>query len=142
MKKLNTSVVENELTQGSVFFRKSQPDQATDEGSLSLPAQSQTRKKGQISASSVRKTQQRKPDAVRKTERTENRTEKRSVLLPLKRATKRYSFEFFTDQLATLKKLEGQAMMAGKGFNKSDFMRRALDEYFEKVGVELVEPKG
>ena len=33
-------------------------------------------------------------------------------------------------------------MMAGKGFNKSDFMRRALDEYFEKVGVELVEPKG
>src|SRR5258708_7025648 len=37
--------------------------------------------------------------------RTEVRSEKRSVPLPFKRRTKRYSFEFYEDQVFTVKKM-------------------------------------
>ena len=69
MKKLNTSVVENELTQGSVFFRKSQPDQATDEGSLSLPCSIADKEKG---------ANKRKLSSENSTEKTRRRSENRT----------------------------------------------------------------
>jgi hypothetical protein len=43
--------------------------------------------------------------------RTELRSENRSVVLPLKRRTKRYSFEFYEDQLVRLKQLKIKAEM-------------------------------
>lgn len=72
----------------------------------------------------------------KKTERTENRTEfrteNRSVSqheLPVKRRTKRYSFEFYDDQLMKLKQLKHQAEMRGERVSLSDMAREAMDQY-------------
>lgn len=73
------------------------------------------------------------------TERTEFRTEKRSenrtVILPYKRPTRRYSFEFYEDQLRVLKKLKYEAEMVGERVNLSDFAREALDQYLKTKGL-------
>lgn len=76
---------------------------------------------------------------VRKTERLEDRTENRSEMrsenrtatLPLKRRTKRYSFEFFDDQIVTLKQLKIKAEMDGESLSLSEMARAALDEYLK-----------
>lgn len=70
----------------------------------------------------------------RKSERTEDRTEirseKRTVFpLPIKRRTRRYSFEFYEDQLIKLKQLKYRAEMAGGRLTLSDLAREALDLY-------------
>lgn len=70
---------------------------------------------------------------VRKTERSENRSEIRSeirtVNLPLKRRTKRYSFEFYDDQIDRLKELKVKAEGDGESLSLSEMVRAALDEY-------------
>lgn len=72
-------------------------------------------------------------DAERKSERTEIRTEKRSeselATLPIKRRTKRYSFEFYDDQIVKLKQLKRQAEDRGESLTLSDIARTALDRY-------------
>lgn len=72
-------------------------------------------------------------DPERKSERTENRTEKRSEpdlsTLPIKRRTKRYSFEFYDDQIVKLKQLKRQAEDRGESLTLSDIARTALDRY-------------
>jgi hypothetical protein len=69
----------------------------------------------------------------RKTERsnarTDSRTEKRTDTLPTKRRTKRYSFEFFEDQLLHLKRVKYQAELRGNVLSLSDIVRQALDTY-------------
>lgn len=62
---------------------------------------------------------------VRKTERSENRT----ANLPLKRRTKRYSFEFYDDQIDRLKELKVKAEGDGERLSLSEMVRAALDEY-------------
>ena len=71
--------------------------------------------------------------------RTEIRSEHRSSAespqsteLPYKRATKRYSFEFYIDQVETIRKMRLQAQIEGKNLNQSDIVRQALDEYLQK----------
>lgn len=74
---------------------------------------------------------------VRKTERSEKRTENRSEIrsenrtanLPLKRRTKRYSFEFYDDQIDRLKELKVKAEGDGESLSLSEMVRAALDEY-------------
>ena len=72
---------------------------------------------------------------VRKSERSEFRTEKRSenrsVDLPIKRHTKRYSFEFYADQIVSLKQLKVKAEMDGESLSLSEMAREALDEYLK-----------
>jgi hypothetical protein len=69
------------------------------------------------------------------TERTEDRTEKRSEnrtgRLPLRRKTKRYSFEFFDDQIFLLKQLKREAEDRGEQLTMSDIAREALDRYLK-----------
>jgi hypothetical protein len=60
------------------------------------------------------------------------RSEKRTVNLPIKRRTKRYSFEFYEDQLIQLKKLKYQAEMTGEQITQSDMVREALDLYLKE----------
>lgn len=57
------------------------------------------------------------------------RTEKYSTTLPTKRRTKRYSFEFYEDQLLKMKQLKYQAEMNGERLSLSDIVRVALDDY-------------
>ena len=68
---------------------------------------------------------------LRTDDRTENRTEFRPEGLPVKRRTKRYSFEFYEDQLVRLKQLKIQAELAGEGLSLSDMVRSALDDYLD-----------
>lgn len=63
--------------------------------------------------------------------RTVIRTEKRTDDLPIKRRTRRYSFEFYEDQLTHLKRLKYQAEMDGKVLSLSDLVRQALDMYLQ-----------
>lgn len=76
----------------------------------------------------------REVQAKQKSERTENRSEKRTLDLhsiPEKRNTRRYSFEFYDDQILKLKRLKYQAEIAGKRVNLSDFAREAFDQYLK-----------
>lgn len=72
---------------------------------------------------------------VRKTERSEkrseNRSENRTANLPLKRRTKRYSFEFYDDQIEKLKELKVKAEGDGESLSLSEMVRAALDEYLK-----------
>ncbi len=69
--------------------------------------------------------------SVRKTERSEFRSENRTANLPLKRRTKRYSFEFYTDQIEQLKQLKVKAEMDGESLSLSEMARAAMDEYLK-----------
>jgi hypothetical protein len=70
-------------------------------------------------------------ETERNSERTLFRTENRTVALPLKRRTKRYSFEFYEDQIVKLKHLKYQSEMAGENLKLSDMAREALDLYLK-----------
>ena len=63
--------------------------------------------------------------------RTEERTETRTTGLPLKRITKRYSFEFFEDQITRLKQIKYRTEMTGERIAMSVIVREALDEYLQ-----------
>jgi hypothetical protein len=75
------------------------------------------------------------PPTERFSERSEFRTENRTVDLPLKRRTKRYSFEFYDDQLTQLKRLKMQAEMSGESVSLSEIVRVALDDYLKRQNV-------
>jgi len=63
--------------------------------------------------------------------RTEFRSEKRTADLPVKRKTKRYSFEFYDDQIFKLKQLKREAEDNGENLTLSDMAREALDFYLK-----------
>jgi hypothetical protein len=73
--------------------------------------------------------------SVRNSERTENRSENRSVLSPSnvlsRRRTTRYSFEFYEDQILKLKEVKHRAEMNGAKVTLSDIAREALDQYLK-----------
>ena len=73
--------------------------------------------------------------SVRKSERTEIRSDLNSATskgkIPVKRLSRRYSFEFYDDQILKLKQLKYEAGLAGKLLSLSDFVREALDEYLQ-----------
>lgn len=71
------------------------------------------------------------PVSERFSVRSEFRSEKRTVALPVKRRTTRYSFEFYDDQILALKRLKYEAEMAGTKVNLSDFAREAFDLYLK-----------
>ena len=79
--------------------------------------------------------------SVRKSERSELRSENRTVQLPATRRTKRYSFEFYADQLITLKRMRAEAELAGKSINLSSVVRIALDEHLKNLGAKIVDSK-
>ena len=78
---------------------------------------------------------------VRISERTDIRSEIRSVDLPVRRRTKRYSFEFFEDQIIRLRQMKIEAVMQGKSIFLSQIVRQALDEFFEKHDTNRTEKR-
>ncbi len=77
-------------------------------------------------------------NSVRKSERTEKRSEYRTDIrtdrLPIKRKTKRYSFEFYDDQLTGLKNLKHRVEAAGENITLSEMVRQAVDTYLKAKG--------
>ena len=76
----------------------------------------------------------------RSEERSELRSENRTVAtptmtLPVRRQPRRYSFEFYDDQLAKLRQLKLQADMRGERIILSEMVRQALDRYLEAMKV-------
>lgn len=70
--------------------------------------------------------------AERFSERKTERSEANTLPFPLRRETKRYSFEFFDDQILAIKRLVYEANLAGETISQSDIVRAALDQYFKK----------
>ena len=76
-----------------------------------------------------------------KPDRSENRTEERTEIrpqdrseilppqLPIKRRTKRYSFEFYDDQIQKIRQLKIQTEMRGETIAMSEIVRMAVDQY-------------
>ena len=75
--------------------------------------------------------------SVRNSVRKSERSEQRPVVstLPLRRGTKRYSFEFYVDQLEKLRRIKTEEGLKGRNLNLSEIVRSALDEYLEKIGL-------
>lgn len=121
-KKLNTAGVLGEMREQSVHFRR--PEPAGMEQSPTTPEnKAQPAKAEPIETKTERFSE-------RKSERTEERTEKRSEL-PVKRLSRRYSFEFYDDQITKLKRLKHAAEMSGQKVSLSDMARQALDDYLQ-----------
>lgn len=116
-KKLSVAAITNELKGASVFFAN-----RTD---TSQPPQMSSNTHPETSP----------PVASQRTDfRTKIRTEKRQIELPVRRRTRRYSFEFYDDQIVKLKRLKYEAEMRGERVSLSDFARDALDDYLKRAG--------
>ena len=120
-KSLNTAGVMHEMREQSVHFRQTQPA-AAEPISTAFPENA-------ASSSGVMPTAETERFSERKSERTEMRSEIRSEGLPVKRLSRRYSFEFYDDQILTLKRLKHEAEMRGEKVTLSDIVRVALDRY-------------
>lgn len=66
--------------------------------------------------------------SVRKTEQSDPFL----ASFPYKRRTKRYSFEFYDDQILAIKRLVYEANLSGENISQSDIVRAALDEYLKE----------
>lgn len=64
-------------------------------------------------------------------EHPENRSEFHSIKLPIKRQTKRYSFEFYDDQIQQIRMIKIQTEMKGESIAMSEIVRQALDRYLK-----------
>ena len=62
-------------------------------------------------------------------EHPENRSEFHSIKLPIKRQTKRYSFEFYDDQIQQIRMIKIQTEMKGESIAMSEIVRQAVDQY-------------
>ena len=126
-------------TYASLFQKKPSPQGSeAGDGSLASQANSPTPN------ISIPPQQLEKPAKIgQQTDRTENRSEKRTEKrsenrtdkalssLPVKRSTKRYSFEFYDDQITRLKQLKRLAEDRGESLTLSSIARDAFDHYLK-----------
>jgi hypothetical protein len=139
-KVLDISQLSNELDEASAFFRReplltplpARPAVTLPQGELT------TEVFRSPSPHPVGTTNVPLPITERKSERSENRTEarteNRSDGLPTKRKTRRYSFEFYDDQLLRLKRLKYRVEMSGENITLSVMVRQAVDHYLKEQG--------
>ena len=142
-KQLDSAIIQNELRSGSVFF--AQPSQVQEQSarsassSLPEPTKSKQNYRTKDLSSDRSKVNRREVTTKQKTERPNGnpfgnpneRTEIRTVQKPTKRLTRRYSFEFFDDQINKLRRLKYKAEIRGERLTLSDMARQALDNYLE-----------
>jgi hypothetical protein len=135
-KMLDVSQLSNELDEASAFFRREPlPTPLPARPAVSLP---QTEVFRSPLPNPVDIPNVSPPTTERKSERSENRTEarteNRSDGLPTKRKTRRYSFEFYDDQLLRLKRLKYRVEMSGENITLSVMVRQAVDHYLKEQG--------
>lgn len=107
-KKLDPQIIMNELRGQSAFFKK---EETPPPPPPTTPNETESRR----------------------TEiRTDNRSEMRSQPFPTRRLTRRYSFEFYDDQITRVKGIKHDLEMQGERISMSDIVRDALDEYLNK----------
>jgi hypothetical protein len=106
-------------------------DSATDRQGINTPVSPTPSASSKVvvnSEDTLSRTSER--SSARTVFRAESRTQNRTVFpLPYKRRTKRYSFEFYEDQLVKLRQLKIQAEMSGQSLSQSNIVREALDQY-------------
>lgn len=72
------------------------------------------------------------PNSSANQEEPTSPTSSLSKTLSYKRRTKRYSFEFYEDQIFSIKRLIYEAHLTGENISQSDIVRQALDEFLDK----------
>jgi hypothetical protein len=82
-----------------------------------------------------RSNERTKDDAERPNGRTgtasERSNERTAAATPPLRSTRRYSYEFYSDQVDALRKLWAQKQVNGEKVTLSDLAREAFDQYLE-----------
>jgi hypothetical protein len=149
-KKLNVESITNELKEQSAFFRSTAP--LPEESSLVETQQekpSSQAEKSPVSAPVVPTKQigidqppstpptlpsvPDIPETVRPYDRTVVRTDVRTdERTSVRRTTTRYAFEFFRDQIETLKQFSLDEKMRGEKGSMSEMIREAVDMYISK----------
>jgi len=102
------------------------PDQIDISGSVPIKPRSTIKKESKPNRSEIR-------TENRTEERTKVRSELRSHKLPIKRRTKRYSFEFYDDQIQQIRQIKIKTEMNGESIAMSEVVREALDQYLNKT---------
>lgn len=133
MRSVDTSLYSSEKT------TRIKPDEIDLSGLPRIEKSPPETRAADVFVSQPRDPQSQRPLATeRNSERSENRTnfrtENRSPLLPIKRKTKRYSFEFYDDQIMRLKRLQNRVESAGESIALSEMARLALDQYLKAQG--------
>jgi hypothetical protein len=129
-KNLNIEAVANEISGGSLFFQKQNDEKKEvvkkEATLLKNPPTARNNLSKPIKKQKDIKSKQAENVRVRPSVDTYARTPVR------KRTITRYSFEFFQDQLETLKKFSLEEQMRGERGSMSQMVREAVDAYISK----------
>ncbi len=129
-KNLNIEAVANEISGGSLFFPKqangTKETIVKEDVPFKKPPTAQKNLLKPIKEEKGVKTKQNKDVSVRPSVDTYARSPVR------KRTITRYSFEFFQDQLETLKKYSLDDQIRGERGSMSQMVREAIDTYISK----------
>ena len=141
-KKLNETVIANELKGGSLFFAKrtqKEPSATKSDANDRTTERPNDRTDGEANGRTPEQANQRTPEPVnvRTEERSNKRTGERPNAKPetvekTNRAIIRHSFQFYQDQLIQLKQLRMQKELQGETCHLSDLVRQALDDFLAK----------
>ena len=113
-KKLNTSVITNEL-EGSIFFSQKRPSSSLEE---KVPLNKHR-------------------EAIKPPEKKDSATQTLPVTAPAKRTFIKRTFDLFEDQLAYLTKESLQDRLAGKEGSMNAMVREALDEWIKRRKAQI-----
>lgn len=133
-KKLNETVIANELKGGSLFFanraQSEMPEPTNDVN---------TRTAERVNERTADDANGRTPE--RSNTRTEEQPNERTgerpnaptqAAKPAERAIIRHSFQFYQDQLTQLKRLRAQKELQGEPCHLSDLVRQAVDDFLDQ----------
>lgn len=149
-KRLNETVIANELKGGSLFFAKRTPNEpsattsdanarTTERVNDRTDGETNSRTPEQATARPDERPNERTPEPVntRSGEQPNMRTGERANVKPQNavipnRGITRHSFQFYQDQIIRLKQLRMQKELQGETCHLSDLVRQAIDDFLAK----------
>ena len=149
-KRLNETVIANELKGGSLFFAKRTPNEpsattsdanarTTERVNNRTDGETNSRTPEQATARPDERPNERTPEPVntRSGEQPNMRTGERANIKPQNavipnRGITRHSFQFYQDQIIRLKQLRMQKELQGETCHLSDLVRQAIDDFLAK----------
>jgi len=149
-KRLNETVIANELKGGSLFFAKRTPNEpsattsdanarTTERVNDRTDGETNSRTPEQATARPDERPNERTPEPVntRSGEQPNMRTGERPNVKPQNavipnRGITRHSFQFYQDQIIRLKQLRMQKELQGETCHLSDLVRQAIDDFLAK----------